>query len=171
MEYFTKAFRYGLLSRGGLKRTPRDLALSAESLRWLNKSSKEEAGYLIRFFFDKDKLSQAQINRRAEMYVKTLESVFTAGRVSATPGNKFIIIHWVINKRAESCPGCIYLNSVSPFTKEVLPCTPKDGTTQCRSNCKCALRFETVDAARYNQVHRTWVTKRLHLARLGALNR
>lgn len=171
MEYFTKAFQRGVLSRGGLKRTPLDLPLSAENLRWISKASKEEAGYLLRFASERGSLSQAQMDRRVEMYVKTLEGIFTAGKVSATPGNKFVLIRWIIDQRAESCPGCLYLSKIQYFTKESLPCVPKDGTTSCLSFCKCNLKFETVDAARYNQVHRSWVTKRQHLARLGSFHR
>lgn len=171
VDYFTKAFRYGALSRGGLKRTPRDLELSPENLRWINKAANEEATYLVRFYRDYSKVSQGRANARIEMYVKTLEGVYTAGKVSATPVGRFVIIHWRINPRAESCVGCIYLSKVSPFTKESLPCVPKDGTTPCLSRCKCELKFEIVDAARYNQVHRSWTTKRQHLARLGSLNK
>lgn len=171
LEYFTKAFQRGILSRGGLKRTPRDLPLSAENLRWINKASREEAGYLLRFAADHGRLTQAQTDHRVEMYVKTLEGIFTAGKVSATPDGKYILIRWIIDPRAESCPGCIYLSKIKYFTKESLPCVPKDGTTPCLSFCKCKLKFETVDAARYNQVLRSWVTKRQHLARLGSFHR
>lgn len=152
-EYFNKAFRYGLMNQAGILSTPENFPLQQTHYQWLNKASREEAGYFSDFLDDvKKKKLKTHWLARVDMYVNTLESVFFAGMAAATPKkDAYYIFHWELSD-AEHCDGCVYLAELSPFPRELLPCTPRDGATQCLSNCKCNLRSQKVEKEEYDKL-------------------
>jgi len=150
-NYYTKAFQLGHLSDKGAfsSRLPE---LKPEDKRWLETFLTKEYKYW-RSFIEDLKTGKKKINheRRKEMYVMTLRSMYNSSRVIANPPTT---IYWWDTTPAEHCPHCLYLQSKSPFTKENLPTVPASGDTKCLSNCRCHLRIEQVSAARYLQVKR-----------------
>lgn len=58
-------------------------------------------------------------------------------------GNGFVL---------HNCEGCLILEANSPYTLNNLPCTPKDGSTQCLSNCKCRLFIDPVSREEFVRV-------------------
>lgn len=130
-SYFNKAFRYGMLSKAGIKASSTTFPLSQGHFTWLTKASDEELSYLSQFVKDtragKNKLHYLA---RIDLYVNTLDSIFDAGLVAATPSDGYHLIYWKLNP-GESCEGCIYLSERSPFTRDNLPTTPRSGHTPC----------------------------------------
>jgi hypothetical protein len=154
--YYTKAFQLGHASDKGAfsSRLPE---LKPEDKRWLETFLTKEFGYWKKFIADvkagKGKLDH---EKRKEMYIMTLRSMYNSSRVIANPPTT---IYWWDTTPAEHCPHCLYLQSKSPFTKENLPTVPASGDTKCLSNCRCHLRIEQVSAARYLQVKRKSLTR------------
>lgn len=166
-DYFLRAYRMGMMAGAGIKKTPKNFDLTPAQHQWLNRATKEEVGYFLKFWKDTTGMSYEAVARRIQMYVDTLDSLFTSGSVSVVSQDKPVVIHWVVNHLAEHCVSCLYLEKFGPYTAETLPCVPRDGMQKCRTNCRCTLRFEEVSKARYAQVERKTVTKRQHLSRLS----
>lgn len=168
-SYFEKAFRYGMLSKAGIKSTPTTFPLSQSHHNWIAKASEEEYGYLLQFVKDvrlgKNKLHYLN---RVDLYVNTLDSIFDAGLVSATPKDGYHLIYWHLNP-GESCEGCIYLSDRSPFTRENLPTTPRSGHTPCLSNCNCELEVKKVSEEEYNKLLATQLDKHALQKSLGRI--
>ena len=92
--------------------------------------------------------SRTNVYRLVDAYVETINAIYHAGLVRATPAET--IWFWRLHP-AEHCEGCKVLARYSPYTKFTLPTTPKAGSTQCLSNCKCSLEART---ARPGEVER-----------------
>lgn len=88
-------------------------------------------------------------DRRKEMYVQALTSMYNSSRVLATP--PMTLYYWETTP-SEHCEHCLYLQSKSPFIKENLPTVPKSGDTKCISNCNCHLRIKHVGVTEYLRV-------------------
>lgn len=171
-DYFTKAFRYGMLSQGARPGASRSFSLPETYLLWIARAANEEVGYLAKFWHDWNLVSDSQKTYRLGAYSRTLDAFFTAGKVAATTSGDLYgnyVYRWIINHRAEHCPGCVYLADVGTFTRENLPCTPRDGATKCLSNCKCSVEIEKVSQQEYYNVIKKSVPKRVHLQRLISL--
>lgn len=138
-SHYYNAFKLGLQG-AGLKHAMNftEIRLTQEERAWVESAWQHEARYFARFFDDivRDK-SRTNVYRRIDMYVDTINSIYHAGVVRATPVDT--IWHWILHP-AEHCDGCKLLAKYSPYTKFTLPTTPKAGATQCLSNCKCLLR-------------------------------
>jgi len=92
----------------------------------------------------------AKHQSRFNMYIHSLDSVYTKGRVESLPEG--VIINWVYGK-AEHCPDCVDLEKNSPYTKHNLPTVPRQGKTRCLSHCKCKLVFTNAPLKVYNAVN------------------
>ena len=136
---FTRARELGVRSTGfQLPLEGRDQSVLGEAVR-------EEmhflGGFLEQFLNDELKMP---FDQRLDMYGRTIDSIFHAGAVASLPTQA--IIHWRLGI-AEHCRDCIYLSSISPFTKpgqgaNPLTVVPRAGDTKCKSNCKCSLVYE-----------------------------
>jgi len=112
--------------------------LMDEDIAFIKSFRRTENGYLNNFMkaIATDKLVLDKYER-LKMYVDTIGSVFDHGRVEASP--PWVKIYWVPTRGAKHCMDCMILALNDPYTKETLPCVPRDGTTKCLSNCKCKL--------------------------------
>jgi hypothetical protein len=158
----------------GTKLSPTD-QLTREDLAWIKSAAEEEMTYWHRFMrtmrkdyeeiekivydpvthqqsIEVERIKREYITdqqqRRLNMYVNAVDSVFDSGKVQGA--GEFTLIDWVLGD-AEHCPECLYLEGQSPYTKDSLPCTPRSGCTRCLSNCKCKLVLTGVDSTRYAQ--------------------
>jgi hypothetical protein len=131
--------------------------MSKSERDWLAGVWKTEKEYLDKFLASVIQgESKAKSKQRVKAYAATLSSIYDAARALQVPDNT--IIHWIMNP-AEHCQTCIYLARVSPFTPDTLPCTPRDGTTDCKGNCKCDLMFASEDAAKAAKIRKKHVSR------------
>lgn len=165
-EYFERAYLYGLRSQAGTRVTPKQFKLKQSQYQWLRKAVDEELDYFLYFIGDSRELATTKINDRIQLYANSLRSMFLAGIVSAVPNFDYYIFEWIIDKKAENCKACQYLQSRAPFTIENLPCTPRDGSTICLFNCKCTLKITKVTKSTYERVRRSSPQKKNLLAQL-----
>lgn len=168
-DYFVKSFQYGMRIQAGVNRTPKSVPISQRHYQWLIKAADQEFEHYLALMDDIRFGRTLQSNRknwqeRIEDYGNTLDSIAHAGRVAATPPN--VVIYWEMDEESENCPGCIYLRDHSPYTRDNLPCTPKDGTTQCLSHCNCKLRIVKVSKEEYDRVMVNLTTKKHMLRQL-----
>jgi hypothetical protein len=82
---------------------------------------------------------------RFDAYVKALRFMYDASRTLAIPEHN-TLIYWMGPKRDDPtiCGGCLYMIERSPFPKEVMPATPRDGSTPCLTNCRHKIMVRVV---------------------------
>ena len=139
-----------------MERLIKGQALSSGEKKWLASAVREEVTHLNRFLEDiKNDRLRMPLRRRLEMYVDTLRGAYDAGRVIGTP--KTTVIHWFTRKDRKVCPGCQWMEEMSPFVKWSLPTTPRAGNTPCLSRCRCRVLMRPADQKTYLEtvnVHR-----------------
>jgi len=149
-HHYYHAYKLGLHG-AGLKHAMdyKTIRLTGEEQDWVESAWQHEARYFTSFFDDLvTDSSRTNVYRRVDAYVETINAIYHAGLVRATPAET--IWFWRLHP-AEHCEGCKVLARYSPYTKFTLPTTPKAGSTQCLSNCKCSLEART---ARPGEVER-----------------
>lgn len=110
---------------------------------WLKGAEREEYGYLSKFLDDiKNNALKMDAEKRLEMYVQTLDGIYHHGQVEGSPD--YVSITWRLGD-SEHCPDCIEFAAGSPYTKDTLPCVPRDGNSRCLSKCKCYLTYKYLD--------------------------
>lgn len=171
-KFYGKAFVYGMKWQAAGRRTPKTFELSAEQRKWVTLASNDEFGFFSQLLDDIRykrvfKSDRQDWEDRVVAYTHTLDSVRDAGRVAATPDD--MIYFWYMDREAEHCDGCAYLEEQSPFTKHNLPCTPRDGSTRCLSFCKCRLIAKRVTPKEYAAVAGTILPKSRLVTHLRAL--
>jgi hypothetical protein len=86
---------------------------------------------------------------RVRMYGGAADDAFYRGFASSLPSSA--VIHWRLGV-AEHCEDCLHLAAISPYSKpgggrNPLPTVPRNGDTECLTNCRCHLEvsapFET----------------------------
>jgi len=132
--------REALVGNGGLRQM--------DSAAWgrIGGNLSSQYRYLDNFTTDlvtKD-LTEAQIIARAEMYANSAKSEFHAAwRDANAQSDEMAAVRWVMTP-AEHCEDCIAFANLGwqliaddPFGGAV----PGDGTTACRTNCRCHLEY------------------------------
>ena len=143
---YTQAFQLGIAAAQG-KTGDILQPLKPEDKRWLETFLQKEFKLWDKFMDDvKAKRGKLDYQKRKEMYVQALTSVYNSARVVVTPPTT--LYYWETTP-SEHCPHCLYLERMSPFTKDTLPTIPKSGDTKCLSNCNCHLRIEHVPVTKY----------------------
>lgn len=82
--------------------------------------------------------------QRSAMYSAAIEGAYQLGAVESSPDGEAI---WWRLSACKHCVECPSLAANSPYTKATLPCVPRDGSTPCRSRCRCYLEFRRAGAA------------------------
>jgi hypothetical protein len=129
-----RAYKFGVGSVGN------PFGVWDEDRSWLKGAEAEEFGYLGKFVnaIRKDELVM-DIERRLQMYAKTLDGVYHHGQVDGSP--EYVKIYWVLGNSCKHCSDCLKFAAGSPYNKKTLPTTPRSGDSRCLSNCNCSLRF------------------------------
>jgi len=127
--------RQYIIGRGGREAmTQRDWGRLGSDLRWM------QYGSLDGFALDiaDEKLSLAQIQARAKMYVTSSNKQFWRGRIEAKKAAGFVEEQRFLNP-AEHCDDCIGYAGVGRVPIGTLP-EPGE-KSECRANCKCEKRY------------------------------
>lgn len=98
--------------------------------------------FLENFDAERDRLSDAQIEARVKLYIRSSHQAFWYGRKRAKADAEEI--RWVLDPLAENCPDCIVFDAMGWQRIEDDPydgCVPSSGCTECLTNCRCILRF------------------------------
>lgn len=145
---YQTAYHYGTLASGhGKLLKTEGKKLSSEDMRFIDSAYKEEMGYFEKVLRGIEDDPQAgQWDKRIRNYFDSARAMLDAGEVANTePG---VIFHWVLQSPkhgGKPCPECLLLSSLSPFPRDLLPTTPKAGSTRCLNRCFCLLRREKVE--------------------------
>ena len=77
--------------------------------------------------------------RRATAYADAATAGYQISAAIGSPDGT--LIWWRLGEVSRHCYLCPIHAANSPFTRESLPSTPRDGATPCKSACKCSLSF------------------------------
>lgn len=86
-----------------------------------------------------------KLSARLAQYANAARAAYYRGAVARAAGGPWRV--WWELGAAQHCVGCSDYAAGSPYTPDSLPAVPGDGSTPCRGNCKCSLRFERVPPA------------------------
>ena len=140
---FLKAYIAGRSSTGSsfLK----NFKMTKEEEAFVKAAANQEIGFAQRFLGQVAGSESGKFSdHRADMYGRTLESMFTNGWIGTLPEDS--LVYWTLNAR-ESCPDCIALAAKSPYSVgnsgkyRRLPTVPRAGSSRCLSSCRCTLRI------------------------------
>ena len=124
----------------GKKITADNPTLSDNDVKAIDGEADDEIPYAEKFADDLEAGDGVMdYESRAGLYTKALDSLFTLGQVAGLDPKT--IIHYRLSP-AEHCSDCVEWAANSPYTPETLPAVPRDGTSQCKSNCKCYLDID-----------------------------
>ena len=111
--------------------------LDADGNDFVDQFSDKQFSYLDSFADDIEAGSgKMDYYDRLGMYAKAVQSAYWAGAAADAPEGT--MINWVTTAN-ESCEDCLDFESNGPYLPGEVPAVPGDGTTRCRSNCKCYL--------------------------------
>jgi hypothetical protein len=120
---------------------------------WFRSAVREELRYWNTFLHEinEGQVSEERLMQRLEAYLKALRFMYEGARVLALPDN--VLLYWMGPPRDDTtiCEGCVYMMERSPFTKNTVPAVPRDGSTQCLTNCRHRI---VVRVAGLNEVFR-----------------
>lgn len=137
-QAWRESFMAGLRAGGAdgeTKHSRTTVKLGPGDDKWLKSAMAHETRFLNKFI---EAVLTGEyvmpLERRLEMYKRTLESFYDSGRVMALPGTA--MLYWVGPRDKATCAGCEWMFRHSPFPKFVIPTTPRAGLTPCLSNCR-----------------------------------
>lgn len=78
-----------------------------------------------------------QLEQRLRLHSNRLVGTANEAFVLALPDD--MQVWWVLSDDEKHCPDCPEIADASPYTKATLKRFPKDGSTQCGTNCLCYL--------------------------------
>lgn len=160
-EYYKKAYFLGVKAAGAgisqsylqlMFKDSADPSITQEETRWIRTAVAAERKFWGKFLnnVSQQKAFKLSMSKRIKMYASSLEGTYNAGRVAGSPTNS--LVYWLMDKKTHvSCPECDFLADKSPWTKEILPTTPKSGLCSCLSNCRCALKIIPTTAEDYKR--------------------
>jgi hypothetical protein len=99
---------------------------------------REQYGFLNRFAEDiaAGRVSEARALNRIQMYGEACKQSYWAEYAEKSDG----LMDWVLGAVDENnCDDCPRNAANSPYKKENLPSYPADGTTKCKTRCRCTL--------------------------------
>lgn len=167
-QFYIMAFKLGRQAGGAVRVTGLP-ALRTEDKRWLETFLRKEFDFWKKFTQDVQKQAgKLPYQRRVEMYVQALSSVYHTARVLEVPPQT--LFFWK-TEPAEHCVHCLYLARKGPYTRANLPTVPAAGDTQCKSNCKCRIIARQVPLQEYWKVSRNAPSRQELLREMNAIAR
>lgn len=131
----------------GIEQLAHESRIYKEEEQWFRSAVREEVGYFHAFLEDIRRKRAFNIAERVEAYTKALRFMYEAARVQAMPDS--VLLYWVGTARQKDdphvCDGCEYMLERSPFPKDIIPAVPRDGSTQCLTNCRHRIIVRVVE--------------------------
>lgn len=79
-------------------------------------------------------ISEAQALARIDMYGESCKQSYWNEYIEKSDG----LLDWILGAVDENnCDDCPRIAAGSPYTKESIPASPADGSTQCKTRCRC----------------------------------
>lgn len=110
--------------------------LSDGQSRWIDAFTDDEAAFYREALRADEAMS---FGNRAKLYGGGVSAAFWNGWLSSLPADARI--YWLL-RPADHCATCVNLASRSPWTQRTLPTVPRNGDTECLTNCRCTLKAE-----------------------------
>ena len=124
-----------IVGRGGVDvMTPRDYGRLGADLRWQHYNRLDKFALEIA----DGKLSPAQINARAKLYMNSSNKQYWRGKTEAKLAAGYVTEQRFLNP-AEHCPDCVGYAARGRRPIGTLPEPGED--SQCQANCKCIKRY------------------------------
>jgi len=144
----------------GMEQLGADATLYSEEEKWFRTAVREEIGYFHSFMED-IRAGNTDIARRIDTYVRALRFMYESARIQAMPDN--VLLYWTGPRKHEDdavCEGCEFMMERSPFPKDTIPAVPRDGSTQCLTNCRHRVLVRVVENLNEVVRRRQQLTKR-----------
>lgn len=111
--------------------------ISSDGQDWIKAFAKKQNKYLDKFAADIEAgEGTMDYDNRMELYANAVRAAYWGG--SSNEADDDEPMDWVTTAH-ESCEDCLAREANSPYTRGTLPGVPGDGSTQCRTNCKCLI--------------------------------
>ena len=103
---------------------------------------KTQYAYADGFSEDLENLTEGQIRSRSLMYINSSRQAYEQGqRRAISNAEGFTQERWMLND-SEHCADCSSYAALGWVDIGTIPATPADGSTQCKSNCKCFMQYK-----------------------------
>lgn len=148
------------------------LQLSPSDEKWFKSAIQHEMRFLNGFIKAVIEGTYVMpLERRTDMYVRALESFYDSARVIGLPA--LASITWRLGKDDDAvCASCRYMAAWSPWSKKLLPTTPRSGMTICLTNCRDRLLVRRVTPEKVQAIEGRHVYKRSgHIRNLREIKR
>ena len=125
-------------------RNAKGIPLTVDEDAWLVKEIESQRLYLNNFrdlLTQKKALNQeltSYVNNRAGLYSERGKSMYERATVTNFPDD--VLINWTLQP-ADHCATCLIYSANNPYTKATLPAYPGDGSTLCKTRCRCILEI------------------------------
>ena len=110
-------------------------SISSDGERWIDSFAKKQHKYLESFASDIEASEGVMdYDSRMSLYANAVRAAYWGGSANESD----VQMDWVTTAE-ESCEDCLENEAGSPYDPDKLPGVPGDGSTRCRTNCKCYL--------------------------------
>lgn len=120
----------------GLDRIGGDPTVYREEEVWFRRAVREEVGYWNTFLAQvaAGNVTEERREQRFDAYLDAMRFMYESTRVASLPDD--VLLYWAGPEDDHRCPGCVYMQARSPLTKDTIPAVPRDGMTNCLTNCR-----------------------------------
>lgn len=80
-------------------------------------------------------LQSRTVRERAELYLYRVQGTANEAWALTTPET----LTWHLDETAENCEDCLSYAAGGPYDWHSLPAVPRDGSTACKTGCRCLL--------------------------------
>ena len=109
--------------------------VSAEGQEWLENFSEKQFGFLDAFATDIEAgAGKVEYDTRMGMYANAIQAAYWSGSIVGSDHP----LNWITTAN-ESCDDCLDMQSKNPWEPTDLMRVPGDGSTECKTHCKCRL--------------------------------
>jgi hypothetical protein len=104
---------------------------------------------------------------RLAAYSESMKHIYYSGRILGSPSD--MIIDWIAPLDRNTCVSCRFLSEHSPYTRDVLPTTPRSGDTRCLNRCRCRIVMRSVNEATLKEIKAAHYSKGFYTRTLEQL--
>lgn len=113
-----------------------DVTIMREEETWFRGAVREEVKFFNTFLAEirEGRVGHDRARARFGHYLQAMRFMYESARVQALPDT--VLLYWAGPRDERRCPGCVYMTERSPFPKDVMPASPRDGSTRCLVHCR-----------------------------------